>query len=342
MKTLPPQHLRYGDYERLLARIDEVLWELVYAPIVDVVRPALPKELRAEISPRALQEATAHELRNAGEAALRKALKDGVAQMTEDRKAKRTLFTVAKPDRRISDGLRSFGATIDRRSGVWSCSPDQVPSWVRLEAESYGIKARELHDSVRRILDDIEGRVERAIQEMSFAKSADHAITEVAKGWKESAKDIQASWNLGESGKKALAADFEETAKIPIKGWAKEAIGRLRTEVSANAASGYRAAGLAEKIRNEYGMSKNRADLIARQETNNFMANFRKARALDAGLKKYLWTIVGDSRTRPDHKKLNGTVQYYNRPPIVNQQTGKRGNPGQDFRCRCVDRPVIE
>lgn len=343
MKTLPAQELAQRDYAQLLARVDAILWELVYKPVVEIVRPTLPRVLKGELSPRDLQEATAAELRNAGEAALKRALQDGGVQMAADRKTGTVLFFVAKPDRKISDGLRDIGAKLDRRAGTWSMPQEALPAWVRAESESYGVRAREAHERVKRLLDDIEGRIGGAVDEANLAKAADHAIGEVAKGWAESAKTLQTSWDLGEVGRQALTEGFEKSARIPIKNWAKEAIGRLRQEVDENASRGYRAEGLAERIRNEYGVSKGRADLIARQETSNFMADYRKARALDAGLHEYVWWCVMDSKTRPDHKKLHKTTQRYDAPPIVATQPEiRRANPGQDFRCRCNDLPKLK
>lgn len=368
MKTLPGQELSHTDYAKLLEEIDRFLWEMVYAPVVDLVRPALPKVLRSEIAPRELRTATPTELRNAGEKAaqeaLRKALQDGAVQMVPDATGKQALFKVAKPNRLISDALKSFGCRLNKTTDLWACERADVPTWVRIEGQSYAAKMRALHDSIKKLTGDLEERIDDLLARASFAKGADHAITEIADGgWKIGAKKLEASWDLGPAGQDALAKAFERSRGIPIKSpgtkvgmisaldesskrevkvWAEEALARLRAEVEANAEQGYRAEGLAERIRNEYGVSKNRADLIARQETNNFMANFREARARDAGLKRYQWFCVRDARTRKDHLELHGKIFYYSRPPVTDTRTGARNNPGQDFRCRCVDLPVVE
>ncbi|MCH8185905.1 MAG: minor capsid protein [Chloroflexi bacterium] len=122
---------------------------------------------------------------------------------------------------------------------------------------------------------------------------------------------------------------------------AAEALARLRVEVDANAQQGYRAEGLADRIRNEYGVSKSRASLIARQETSNFMANYIEASSRDAGIKKYQWYSARDSRTRPDHLALHGKIFSFDNPPITDTRTGARNNPMQDYRCRCRAKPVI-
>lgn len=368
MKTLPGQELAPSDYAQLLEEVDRLLWKLVYEPVVDLVRPGLPKVLRSELAPRELQEATREELRNAGEKAaqeaLKKALRDGAVQRVPDHTGKQALFKVAKPNRLISDALKSFGCRLNKTTDLWACAPGDVPGWVTIEAQSYAAKARALHESVKDLVGELESRIDELVEKASLAAGAGDAIERIAKGaWKPQAKKLETSWELGPAGQAALEKAFERSRGIPIKSpgtkvgmakaldestkrevtvWAKEALARLRAEVDENATQGYRAEGLAERIRNEYGVSKSRADLIARQETNNFMANFREARAKDAGLKRYQWYASKDARTRKDHKALHGQVFYYSQPPVTDTRTGARNNPGQDFRCRCVDLPVLE
>lgn len=371
MRTLPGQDLLHTDYARLLLDVDRLLWELVYKPIVDLVRPTLPKPLRAELAPADMLHATREELRNAGDAegaaALKKALKDGIVQMVPDSTGKTAMFAVVKTDRRISDGLKAFGARLNKTTGFWTCEPSQVPGWVRAEAQSYAARSQAIHDQVKKLTEDISEKVDQAVDDFDLSKSADHAISEIDSGWKLSAKGLEVMPDLGPAGQTALVKGFERTRAINIKSpgtkvgmvsvleestkrevkvWAQEALARLRDQVDQNAEQGYRAAGLAQRIRDEYGVSKGRADLIARQETNNFMANYRGARAADAGLKRYQWACAGgargDGRTRKDHIALHGRIFYYAQPPVTDTRTGARNNPGQDFRCRCGDRPVIE
>jgi len=48
-----------------------------------------------------------------------------------------------------------------------------------------------------------------------------------------------------------------------------------------------------------------------------------------------------DSSVRKDHQILEGTRQKYADPPIVDQRTEARGNPGTWYQCRCVAVPVL-
>lgn len=366
MRTLPGQELAHTDYAELLKRADALLWEIVYKPVVDLVRPTLPAALRPDLAPRALRSATPEELRNAGDAegkaALKRGLETGAVQLVADHTGRQALFAVVRPDRHVSDGLKSFGARLNKATDLWACAPAQVPGWAREAARGYAAQARAAHDAVRALTQDLAGRVDRLVDEANLAKGADHAIAEVAAGWKERALGLQVPPDLGPAGQAALVAGYERTrgllvrspgtkvgmaavlelsTKKELKVWAHEALARLRAEVDLNAAQGYRAEGLARRVRDEYGVSKGRADLIARQETSNFMANYRQARAYDAGLHEYQWYCVRDSKTRKDHLALHVRVFPYAKPPVTDTRTGARNNPGQDFRCRCNDRPVV-
>lgn len=348
VKTLPGQELTRSDYAELLKSVDSLLWELVYRPVVDLVRPTLPKPAAAALAPRAMRDASPRELRNAvedeGRAALRRGLKDGSVQRVPDHTGQYALFAVVRPDRRVSDGLKSFGCALNKTTGLWACAPAQVPAWVRLEADGYVAKARATHDQIKSLLDQLEGKVDRAVNAADLLQAAKHATGEIEDGWKKAAKQLEVIPDLGAAGQDALAAAFAAKAKIPIVGMAKEMIDQLREQVDKNALQGYRSAGLAMRIRDQYAIAKGRADLIARQETNNFMAGYRAARALDAGLRRYVWTIADRSqRTRLGHLEINGRIfSYVTKAPARYMSCGERCNPGEDFRCRCVDRPVIE
>lgn len=335
MKFIPAQKLTPSYYELLESRINDLLWELVYRPIVKHVASALPKGTMPT-SPQSLA--------NAVGTALRAALKSGAVQMIVDKKGLAVFsLTGGKSSRGIADDFRSFGAKLDNRTRSYSCPQSSVPGWVRQESAEFRAKSKAVHDQVKKTLRDAEQKIEKAIDEFDLAQGADHAVAESARGWKECAEDHEVGVpELSAVGQRELAAGFAKNAKIPIKEWAKETISRLREQVEENASQGYRAEGLAERIRTEYGVSASRANLIAIQETSNFMSAFRAGRAIAAGCPTYRWSCTRDNRVRAAHKAHHGRIFRYDTPPIVDPVTGRRGNPGQDFRCRCSDQPVLE
>lgn len=71
------------------------------------------------------------------------------------------------------------------------------------------------------------------------------------------------------------------------------------------------------------------------------VSSYRELRYKDIGVSKYEWSTSRDVRVRPDHRALNGQIFDWEHPPIVNKQTGKRANPGEDYNCRCLAVPVL-
>lgn len=334
MKTLLPQRLEYGDYALLEDQINDMLWELVYRPVVEQVRKLMPK---------GAVPADRDELLNAGDAELKRALKSGQVQMTTSKDLAMFNLVGGKSSRGIADAMRSFGAKLDKVRGAYTCPASAVPGWVRAEATGYTEKSKAFHSVLDTTLKDLKKEIADAVKKYDLTHATKKSVKGVDAGWKASAKGLEVGVpELNETGMAELAKGMAETAKIPIKDFAIEAIERLRDQVEENAEQGYRAEGLAERIRNEYAVSKARAQLIARQETANFMVNYRKARATEAGCTHYIWRSTNDDRVRAAHKAHNGRKFRYDDPPIVDPVTGRRGNPGNDFFCRCIDLPVLE
>ncbi len=95
-------------------------------------------------------------------------------------------------------------------------------------------------------------------------------------------------------------------------------------------------------LQEQLGYSKSRAELTARDQTLKLYGQIQQERQEKAGITKYVWTTSQDERVRPDHADLDGTVQAWDDPPIVDQRTGRRGHPGFDFQCRCTAVPVLD
>lgn len=104
-------------------------------------------------------------------------------------------------------------------------------------------------------------------------------------------------------------------------------------------------------VQERFEVSKSRATLIARDQTLKLNGQITKVRQQRAGVSRYIWTTSADERVRgnPDgtwpkgnHWELDGTIQDWNAPPIVDERTGRRGHPGEDYQCRCTAVPFIE
>lgn len=87
---------------------------------------------------------------------------------------------------------------------------------------------------------------------------------------------------------------------------------------------------------------------VAKDQTRKVYNNINKARMQDAGVSKFEWIHSGGSnkprKFHLDHAPagLNGGIFDFNDPPIIDENTGERGIPGQLPYCGCTMRPIID
>lgn len=100
---------------------------------------------------------------------------------------------------------------------------------------------------------------------------------------------------------------------------------------------------LVDQLKEQMGMSAevavNRAKLIARTETARANASFVQARANSIGVTHYRWITTMDGAERDSHKKMNGRVIPYDRPPSLSD--GTTGHAGTFPNCRCYQEPIL-
>lgn len=102
-------------------------------------------------------------------------------------------------------------------------------------------------------------------------------------------------------------------------------------------------ADLQPEIQRIGGVTKERAALIARDQTSKATTAINRARMKGLGIRKFEWLhSYGGKHPRPLHKDvLNGKVFSLDDPPVIDDRTGERGLPGQLINCRCRMVPVI-
>lgn len=116
----------------------------------------------------------------------------------------------------------------------------------------------------------------------------------------------------------------------------------LKGVVTRGARAGLRHEEVAAQIEKQFGVAKNRAALIASDQIGKLNGELNKLRQTNLGVRRYRWSTSQDERVRKGHRNLEGTIQLWSTPPIVDQRTGERGHPGQPIRCRCSAIPIID
>lgn len=105
---------------------------------------------------------------------------------------------------------------------------------------------------------------------------------------------------------------------------------------------GQRASALAPEISKRFNVSRKKAAFIARDQIEKLNSDLTRNRQINLGIPSYIWRTSLDERVRPDHARLEGTVQSWDKAPVVDSRSGRRAHPGGDFNCRCTAEPNIE
>ena len=129
----------------------------------------------------------------------------------------------------------------------------------------------------------------------------------------------------------------------------KDSLDRMREIVKQGYVEGQRPEAIAKEINEAYGMSKNHAKFVARDQVSKLNAQITQAQQQDAGVEEYTWSSSGDSRVRDCHRYLHGKKFRWDDPPEMWYHTKSRGrvntgrhcHPGEDYQCRCVAIPVF-
>lgn len=92
---------------------------------------------------------------------------------------------------------------------------------------------------------------------------------------------------------------------------------------------------IASELEDRYDVSKSRAQLIARDQLGKLTGQLTQVRNLELGIDSYQWMTSADERVRRSHERLEGRIFRWDEAPPF-------GHPGQDFRCRCTSRAVLD
>ena len=240
---------------------------------------------------------------------------------------------------KTSSELDKF-AKYDRRSKTWKGIP---PASVSATASIANQKAKALNEKISSLIARIPDRVSAAIDSLKY--SIEKPL---------SAMNVQATEDLKNTGiildvtpelSQNIIKDYTNNLNISIKNWEPKQTERLRGMIEKNILSGYNRLELIDQIAYEYGVSKDKAKFLARQETTLLTSTVRDSRYQGAGILKFRWSATGgkqgDGRTRDLHRKLHGQTFFYSSPPIIDERTGERGTPGKAYGCRCGGVPVL-
>lgn len=317
-KTIPPLRVRAIHYEGVEDQLLEIFRELLFLPLLDQARAISPS----------------FKLENAEGGHLTKAIKEGTVTYADG------VFR-GKFSARIGSDISAMGGVFDKRSGVWRVPVGKVPGWVQaVVAERARIESNAV-DAMRKAIEKAAVRIEDAVQSLDVKPNG--VIEQIDKDTAPLAFRLgTVDPHLTPQGREAMEKAYTDNMRLWVKKFSEEQIVELRKDVSRNAEQGFRAKNLVSDIKARYDVTENKARFLARQETALFMAQYRQQKFKAAGVTRYIWSTSHDGKVRPRHRELDKREFRYDEPPVVDQVTGRRANPGEDFNCRCADIPILE
>lgn len=150
---------------------------------------------------------------------------------------------------------------------------------------------------------------------------------------------------VGEGIEDQIAAAVQRHVSL-IRGLATETARRIETALIGAMTTGLANRGIADILTREFGLSRRRAALIARDQAGSFNGSLNRIRQQAMGVTQYQWSTSLDERVRgnpggkypnarPSHWGREGKTFKWSDPP-------SDGHPGQPINCRCTARAIIE
>jgi SPP1 gp7 family putative phage head morphogenesis protein len=98
---------------------------------------------------------------------------------------------------------------------------------------------------------------------------------------------------------------------------------------------------LSQDLQHQFGVTKRRAALIARDQNNKATSSFNRARQQELGIEEAIWRHSHAGKTpRPTHVDMDGKV-YKVDEGMWDEDEGRYVWPGQLIGCRCTSKSLI-
>lgn len=174
--------------------------------------------------------------------------------------------------------------------------------------------------------------------------------------WKRAVKatlgiDLMDDYYTGELFRELMEKWIDDNVNL-VKTLPQESLGKMREIVMEGYRTGETTTIIVRKLQRAYSIDRRHAQLLARDQIAKLNSNIAQRQQRDAGVEEYIWSTSEDARVRESHRRLNGKRIRWDDPPVVDERTGRRCHPGEDYECRCValavfdfdtiDLPIIE
>ena len=205
-----------------------------------------------------------------------------------------------------------------------------------------------IEKKVRQVLDYVETELSRLYPDASLQNwiwaMIDHTNNTAKRGMKKTTKavGVDAQPFLHDRGLRDYFQNIVDENVGLIRSITREKQEPLKNGLVSLITADAPASQIAKMIQDKFNTSKSKARMIARDQVGKLNGRINQYRQQQLGGRRYIWRGSRDERERADHLRLEGTIQSWDKPPIVDRKTGRRGHPGEDYQCRCRAEMVLE
>lgn len=132
-----------------------------------------------------------------------------------------------------------------------------------------------------------------------------------------------------------LSVRQEEFARL-IRNVSEDVRNRIAQQTIRAVTEGRTNADIARSLQEIEGISRRRAELIARDQATKLNSSLNEFRQRQAGVSRYRWKTILDGRERATHRARNGHIYQWDRPPPGT------GHPGTEINCRCRALAILD
>ncbi len=139
---------------------------------------------------------------------------------------------------------------------------------------------------------------------------------------------------LDPANNEALYAEFARIQAEQIRNMQAKYFESVRKLSIQAVADGTSTRDLRAQIMAQTGVSRSRAQFLARNSIGTLNGLITQKRQTDLGVTQYIWRTSKDPRVRPEHAAREGVTFDWSEPP-------EDGHPGEPFNCRCTAEAVL-
>lgn len=241
--------------------------------------------------------------------------------------------------------LEKLGAKFSKYRKAYIISPNKIP--IELLGTIDIMKARTAGKvlAIKQFIDSFLFDYDKIQSELIFETFVEQIMYDLQKRFYKNIRErniTTISPELSDFKANKIAQNYTNNLKFWIKNWQPEHMIKMREVVGQMAIDGRSIKDIELYIQKQYKVDINKAKFLARNETAIATTSYLQAKYEEEGFIYYKWITNIDGRERPLHKEHNGKIFRFDQPPIIDDITLQRGNPGQTYNCRCLMAPYFD